>query len=151
MSRRLSLPVLGLTVAAASAAVLSLSRAPHRPFDVDEIATVAVVGDGSAAAIWRALGGAADGNAVNRTDSAERALTPLAPFLPLRLESRSQFLAAHSRFLLSSENEVWNWLPVRLMADGYSMRLVGRDTGDGTNHALFLVEASPSTPQGGSQ
>jgi hypothetical protein len=83
---------------------------------------------------------------VNRTDSPERALTTLAPYLPLRLESRSQFLAVHSRFLLFSENEFWDWLPVRLMADGYPMRLVARDTGDGTNHMLFLVEAPASAP-----
>jgi hypothetical protein len=84
------------------------------------------------------------------TDSPDRALSTLAPYLAMRLEDRSRFLAAHSRFLLFSENEFWDWLPMRLMADGFSMRLLARDIGDGTNHMLFLVEApkpSATVPQ----
>lgn len=84
------------------------------------------------------------------TDSPDRALSTLAPYLAMRLEDRSRFLAAHSRFLLFSENEFYDWLPLRLMADGYSMRLVARDIGGGTNHMLFLVEApkpSATVPQ----
>lgn len=79
------------------------------------------------------------------TDSADRALAGLAPYLPIRLQHRSSFVAGHDRFLLFSENEYWDWLPMRLAADGHALRLLALDTSGGTNHMLFLVERPPGS------
>jgi hypothetical protein len=75
-----------------------------------------------------------------RTDSVDLALLKLAPYLPMRLEEPSSFLAAHPVFLVFSENNLWDYLPRRLVREGHSVRLLAVDGSDGGNHTLYRVE-----------
>jgi uncharacterized membrane protein len=79
------------------------------------------------------------------TDAADRALLKLAPFLPMRLEERSSFLARHPVFLIYSEGEVWDWLPDRLVRDGHSVRVLGVERLATTTHWLYRVDRRAPT------
>ena len=75
-----------------------------------------------------------------RTDSVDLALLKLAPYLPMRLEEASSFFAAHPVFLVFSENDLWDYLPRRLIREGHSVRLLAVDGSDGGHHTLYRVE-----------
>ena len=77
------------------------------------------------------------------TDSVERALVALAPYVAERLYDPVAFVKANPSFLLFSENEVWDWVPVWLSErKGVSVRLLATDRSNGSHHTLSLVTVS---------
>jgi hypothetical protein len=72
------------------------------------------------------------------TDSVDKNLLALRPYLPLQVQKFDDFNAKHAEFLLlSSQGSAWDWWPNRLMDDGYSLRLLAlRD-----NLRVYLVSA----------
>jgi hypothetical protein len=73
------------------------------------------------------------------TDSVDKNLVALRPYLPLDVQNFDDFTAKHAEFLLfSSQGSAWDWWPNRLLDDGYSLRLLTlRD-----NLRIYLVRAS---------
>ena len=81
--------------------------------------------------------------AYRQSDSADRALTALAHYLPLNVREFDPFIKQNPRFLLlSSGDPRRDWLPKRLIDDGYVLRPVGTESGA----ILYFVEA-PSFPR----
>jgi hypothetical protein len=73
------------------------------------------------------------------TDSVDKNLLALRPYLPLQVQNFDDFSAKHAQFLLLSlQGSAWDWWPNRLMDDGYSLRLLAlRD-----NLRIYLVSAT---------
>ena len=67
----------------------------------------------------------------------------LAPYVAERLYDPVAFVKANPSFLLFSENEVWDWVPVWLSErKGVSVRLLATDRSNGSHHTLSLVTVS---------
>jgi hypothetical protein len=70
-------------------------------------------------------------------DSLDKELLLLQLYLPLHLYQFRDFTARHPDFLLYSAGGEWDWWPVRLLHDGYPLRLVAIRE----NHRVYLVSA----------
>lgn len=72
-------------------------------------------------------------------DSVDKGMLALRPLMPLDLYDFSQFAAAHRSFLLYSNDSPFDWLPIRLLQEGDTMRLLA----DQDYGAMYLVELKP--------
>ncbi len=74
------------------------------------------------------------------TDSLDRQLIVLPCCLDIQVQEFSNFVTGHSSFLMYSDSN-FDWWPVRLRKEGYSLDLVGSDK----SHNLFRVTRSPGS------
>ena len=72
-------------------------------------------------------------------DSVDKGMLALRPLIPLDLYDFSQFAAMHRSFLLYSNDSPFDWLPIRLLQEGDTMRLLA----DQDYGAMYLVELKP--------
>jgi hypothetical protein len=72
-------------------------------------------------------------------DSVDKGMLALRPLIPLDAYDFSQFAATHRSFLLYSNASDFDWLPMRLLQDGDTMRLLAAQE----NGSLYLVELKP--------
>ena len=69
-------------------------------------------------------------------DSADRNDLQLSRLVPLNVENRALFLAAHKKFYVSSDTGFDVWLVPSLLAHHYRLRLLSEDAGD----SIYLAE-----------
>ena len=63
------------------------------------------------------------------TDSIDRNLLSLRPYVDLRIVDYADFVESHRRFLLVSDGGVYEWLPARLLDSGYRLMLIKESDG----------------------
>jgi hypothetical protein len=73
-----------------------------------------------------------------QTDSVDAALILLRRYLPLQVMRLQEFAAAHPKFYLYSDGETFDWWPIRLSDDGYSLQTVKVTNGK----IVYLVDLS---------
>jgi len=71
------------------------------------------------------------------TDTVDRLVLALRAYGPPGIQDFSLFLAAHPRFLVSSDGSRIDWLPNWLAQDGYRLRVLET----GSHNTAYLVEA----------
>jgi hypothetical protein len=76
--------------------------------------------------------------AVAGTDTVDLTIARLQWYLPLRVESLSDFLEREPAFLLYAANRMWDWLPKRLSNGGFKLTPVAVQLE--SNHVLYLVK-----------
>ena len=72
-----------------------------------------------------------------RTDTVDKLVLALRPYAPSGIQDFSTFVAAHRRFLLCSNGSRVDWLPSRLVRDGYQLHLIEAKV----RGAVYLVES----------
>jgi hypothetical protein len=65
------------------------------------------------------------------SDSADKCLLALRPYLPLQVYDFTEFARNHPEFLVYSDSKPkWDWWPTRLLHDGYTLNLVAINEGN---------------------
>lgn len=80
------------------------------------------------------------------SDSVDVPLELLARVKPLGVVSRSRFMQDHSRFLMFSSPDRWDWLYSLLIEEGWLVRPLAVDRARARVSVLYLVERSPLPP-----
>jgi len=62
------------------------------------------------------------------SDNADQLLLRLRPYLAVQVDDFANFVRIHSEFLIYSDSsDVWDWLPIQMLRDGYALDLLAMD------------------------
>jgi hypothetical protein len=68
------------------------------------------------------------------SDTADKCLLALRPYLTLQVYDFAAFAGTREEFLLYSDGRQWDWWPTRLLHDGYALDVVAMDQGSRIYH-----------------
>ena len=72
------------------------------------------------------------------SDTADKCLLALRPYLKPPVYEFADFAANHPEFLVYSDGKTWDWWPVRLLHDGYALDVVAMDR-QSRERKIYLV------------